>query len=422
MTDMTGGPPAALKRAFSLPYLVLYGLGTTLGAGIYVLIGEVVLEAGALAPLAFLVAATVAGFTALSFAEFTSRYPESAGEAVYVSAGFKATWLPVLVGLMVVCAGVVSSAALSRGVVGYLDVFIDLNDALVVVLAVGLLGGLAILGIQESIAVLTVMTLVEAGALLLLIGFGLFVDLEASGAAHVAAQATAQSGAHSFALPPGSVAGVLGAAVLAFYAFIGFEDMVNVAEEVKDARRTLPLAIVWVLIVTTVIYVGVAVIATGAAGVVDYAAESAPLAALFSALTGAPPGVLAAVGLIAVANGILIQIIMASRVLYGLGNKGMVASWFAAVDPRTQTPIRATLVVMAIVLFLALLWDVATLAQITSVFILMVFTAVNASLVRVKRREGKGDARFVVPLAVPVIGFVIALFFAVYSAVDLFIG
>lgn len=407
-SDHQGTGEAGLKRAFTLPFLVLYGLGTTLGAGIYVLIGEVVLEAGASAPLAFLVAATVAGFTALSFAEFTSRFPESAGEAVYMSAGFDAKWLPVVVGLMVVSAGIVSSGALATGVTGYLASFVSLPDALAIVIVVGLLAGLAILGISESIAVLTIMTIVEAGALLVLIVLGLTADI-----------APVETVAHGPAGGLGLMAGVMSAAVLAFYAFIGFEDMVNVAEEVQDARRTLPVSIVLVLVITTVIYGGVAYVAADARGIVDYEAERAPLAALFAALSGAPPQLLAGIGLIAVANGILIQIIMASRVLYGLGKRQMLPVWFAKINARTQTPLRATVSVSIIVLGLALIWDVATLAQVTSLFILVVFAAVNAALVRVKQRAIYGDALFTVPLAIPIIGFVTAASFAVYGLAEL---
>ncbi len=406
---MAGAEQPHLKRAFSLPYLVLYGLGTTLGAGIYVLIGEVVVEAGALAPLAFLVAATVAGFTALSFGEFSSRHPESAGEAVYVSAGFSVSWLPLVVGLTVVAAGIVSSAALGRGVAGYVDPFVTVPDTIAILVAVLLLGATAVAGIQESIIVLTIMTVVEAGALVVLIALGIFV--EPAGPAVVQEVPAVSNGA---------VFGVLGAAALAFYAFIGFEDMVNVAEEVQDAPRTLPIAIIIVLVVTVVIYGGVSMVAANARHAVDFANEGAPLAALFNALSGAPPQIIAGVGLIAVANGILIQIIMASRVLYGLGKRNLLPAALAEIHPRTQTPAKATLLVAAVVLLLALTLDVATLAQVTSTLILAVFATVNLSLIRVKLR-GKADTpTFEVPLAIPVIGCVTAAAFAVYSAADLF--
>ncbi len=408
-TTGDGVPQAKLKRAFTLPYLVFYGLGTTLGAGIYVLIGEVVVEAGALAPFAFLLSAAVAGFTALSFAEFSSRFPESAGEAVYVSEGFEVTWLPTLVGLIVVAAGIVSSAALGRGVAGYVDAFVLMPDMVTVVVAVVLLGGLAALGIQESILVLTVMTIVEAGALLVLIGFGIVADLPPVEASALASEAGALGG----------LMGVLGGAALAFYAFIGFEDMVNVAEEVHDPRRTLPWGILIVLVVTALIYGGVAIIAAEARGVVDYAAEGAPLAALFSALSGAPPQILAAIGLVAVANGILIQIIMASRVLYGLGKRRLLPGFLATINPRTQTPLTATGLVIIVVLVLALLFNVATLAQVTSLLILVVFATVNAALLRVKAKRGPGEAVFRVPTAIPLIGCVTSALFAAFSAYDL---
>ena len=410
MPDPSAAPAPALKRAINLPFLVFYGLGTTLGAGIYVLIGEVVVEAGAYAPAAFLLAGAVAAFTALSFGEFASRHPESAGEAVYVSAGFSSRWLPALVGLIVAFAGVVSSAALARGVTGYLATFIALPDIAAILIVVLLLGAIAIIGIQESMAVLTVMTILEAGALIVLIGLGFTAD-------PVPQQAAVDLAPHG-----GIALGILGAAALAFYAFIGFEDMVNVAEEVHNPTRTLPLAIIIVLVVTVLIYAGVSIVAANARGLVDFETEGAPLAALFTALSGLPPQFIAGIGLMAVANGILIQIIMASRVLYGLGKRNMVPQIFATISPRTQTPLVATVSVIVVVLTLAIASNVQTLAQLTSTLILTVFTTVNLSLILVKRRQDGVTPAFKVPLIIPVIGFLSSAVFAVYSGADILLG
>ena len=223
--------------------------------------------------------------------------------------------------------------------------------------------------------------------------------------------------------PQGGIAlGVLGAAALAFYAFIGFEDMVNVAEEVHNPTRTLPVAIVIVLVVTVLIYAGVSIVAANARGLVDFETEGAPLAALFTALSGLPPQFIAGIGLMAVANGILIQIIMASRVLYGLGKRNMVPQILATISPRTQTPLLATVSVILVVLTLAIASNVQTLAQLTSTLILTVFATVNLSLILVKRRSDGVTPAFKVPLIVPVIGFLSSAVFAVYSGADILLG
>ena len=242
-------PEPTLKRSLSLPLLTLYGVGTTVGAGIYVLIGKVVGEAGVYAPLSFLLAATLAGLSALSFAEMSARFPASAGEAVYVQEGLGRRPLTVLVGLLVVAAGLVSCATLAHGFVGYMAQFVDLPDVVLLVALVGTLGLIAGIGITESVALAAVLTLLEVGGLVAIIGGAAF------GAAAAPPEPAWIGGA------PLLWTGVLSGAVLAFYAFIGFEDMVNVAEEVKDVRRTLPRAILATLVITSAFYVAISLIA-----------------------------------------------------------------------------------------------------------------------------------------------------------------
>src|SRR3989338_3465696 len=243
--------PVELKRTLSLAQITFYGLGTILGAGIYVLVGKVADTAGLYAPIAFLIAALLAGLTGLSYAELAARHPKSAGEAVYVEDGLRWRSLSILVGFLIIIAGIVSAATIANGFVGYLHVFVVVPDWLAITLLVFSLGGLAAWGIDESVMAATFITLIEIGGLLLILA--------------VAGGSLAELPARLPELipPPDGVVwqGILLGAFLAFYAFIGFEDMVNVAEEVKDPTRNLPLAILIAIGVSTVLYLLVALVA-----------------------------------------------------------------------------------------------------------------------------------------------------------------
>jgi len=391
-----------------LPLLTLYGLGTVLGAGIYVLIGEVAGRTGGYAPFSFLIAAALSALTAFSFAELGGRFPKSAGEAVYVLEGFGRRELSLIVGVLVAGAGIISSAAIAQGFAGYLHTFIQVPDAAVEILLLLALTGLAIWGIAESVTVAAILTLIEAGALVTVIAFGLPDAIVADA---------------PLALPTsGSITGlaILSGAVIAFYAFIGFEDMANVAEEVVDAPRTIGRAIAAVVVCSTLIYVGVAFVAVRTVTPSELAASGAPLTLLFDRLTNMPPQVMSLIAMLAVVNGALIQIIMAARVLYGLSQQGLMPKVLGQVNPVTHTPLKGTLLVGLLVLVATLLLPLVTLAEITSSMILVVFTLVNLALIAVKRRGPPPEEAWEVPLAVPVLGALSAGTFAVFAIAEVF--
>jgi amino acid transporter len=395
-----------LKRSISLPLLTFYGLGTILGAGIYVLIGEVVQAAGILAPVAFGVASLLAVFTAFSYAELAARFPRSAGEAVYVMEAFHRRRLSLLMGLLVILIGLVSSATIANGFVGYFRVFFDLPPWLIIMVLVGLLGLLAAWGISESVWAATLVTLLEIGGLLLIIWVasdsleelpGRWPEFLAAGEG------------------PGAGLGILAGAFLAFYAFIGFEDMVNVAEEVKDPSRNLPRAIVLALVISTLLYILVVLVSVLSVPAQELAGNAAPLARVYQYKTGDAPTLITLISLVAVVNGALIQIIMASRVLYGLSWQGWLPPLFSRVHPRRQTPVYATALITVLVLALALWFPLLGLAKTTSLITLLVFALVNLALWRIKRFDRHPVGVRVVPRWVPALGFLISLAFAVYT-------
>ena len=395
--------PVALRRRLSLTVLTLYGLGTTVGAGIYALIGKVAGAAGTYAPVSFLLAALLAGFTALSFTELSARFPKSAGEAVYVREGLRSPSLAVLVGLLVVLAGCVSSAAISIGAVGYIRAFITLAPEVGLILVVGLIGIIAAWGILESALAAAVMTLLEIGGLALVITSGLISipDLAAR---------------LPEVIPPFEALawnGILAGSLLAFYAFIGFEDMVNVAEEVKDVRRTLPLAIVLTLVLTTAVYLLLSVVAVIAMPPAELAASEAPLALLYERTRGEPATVIGLIAIVATLNGAMVQIIMAARVLYGLAQQGTLPALLGQVNRLTHTPLAATALVVVVILVFGLLFPIETLARGTSAVALVIFTLVNLSLLAVKRRGPPETGIATVPLAVPALGILVTFLFFV---------
>jgi len=401
-----------LKRALNLAFLTLYGLGTILGAGIYVLVGKVAGIAGLYAPVAFLAAAVIAAVTAFSYAELASRLPKSAGEAVYVQEGFGARPLSIAVGLLLVVAGLVSSATLANGFVGYLEVFVEWPAWLVITLLVAGVGGLATWGIAESAIAAAAATLIEIAGLVLIVAVS--TDSLATFPARWPAL-----------LPPLEAAtwtSIAAGAFLAFYAFIGFEDMVNVAEEVKEPRRTLPQAIILAMAISTVLYLLVATAAVLALPLTELASADAPLALMFGRATGQSPAVIAFIGLFAVVNGALVQIIMCARVLYGMSEAGWVPRWLRRVHPRRRTPHYATALVTVAVLALALWLPLVTLAKATSFTILVVFALIHAALLRIKHRDPAPPGVRTYPAWVPAAGCGLTVAMLVFQTLSIVAG
>jgi len=387
-----------LRRSLSLPLVVLYGLGVTIGAGIYVLLGATAGRAGLYAPVSFILAAIVMGFSAASFAEMSARFPVSAGEAAYVRAGLKSNALSTVVGFLVIASGVVSSSAITVGATGYIREFADVPVAVLVVAIVAVLGVIAAWGIMQSVLFASLFTIFEAGALAAIVAVGIYANPGLLGELPRVIP------------PPGDLAawaGVSSAGLLAFFAFIGFEDIVNLAEEVKEPERTLPWAIFLTLVLGTVFYFSVTAVAILSVPLDELAASPAPLSFVFGHITGASPVVITLIAIVATLNGVIIQIIMASRVLYGLAKQGSIPALFANINRRTRTPLIATGAVTAIVLLLALTAPLENLAEWTSRIVLVIFSLVNLSLFVLKRRGSPPpDGAFAVALWVPVGGFV----------------
>jgi APA family basic amino acid/polyamine antiporter len=398
------GPPRGkrptLRRALTLPLLTLYGLGVTIGAGIYVLVGATAAEAGTYAPISFLVAAMVAAFTAFSYAELATRFPVSAGEAAYVEAGFGAGWLTVAVGLLVALSGIVSASAIAIGAASYLTAIIGLPAPALMIGLVLAMGLVAAWGIAQSVIVAAVVTIIEIGGLFMVIAWGFG---SASETAVVLRDLIPPLGGEHWL-------GIGAASLLAFFAFVGFEDMANVAEEVKDPTRTFPKAIILTVIIAALLYMATTTAVILVVPMADLTGSAAPLALVFANAPQVVRDAFAAIAVVATINGILIQIIMASRVFFGLANQGYLPRRLARVSERTQTPIAATALVVLIIVILTQAFPIEALAEKTSQIVLIVFVLVNLALLRVKRQVSvQLQPQFTVPWLVPVFGAMTSL-------------
>ena len=397
--DPAIGLPPVLRRRLGLPLLVLYGTGITIGAGIYVLIGAVAGHAGVYAPWSFVLAAVVMAFTVASYAELATRFPVSAGEAAYVRAAFQSRLLSTLTGLMTIAIGVIASAAVTLGSAGYIAQFVDWPQTVIVLLVVTVLGAVAAWGILESVLLASLFTLVEVGGLLIIIVAAAYHGVPAA-----SALAT---------LPPldaGVWSGIAFASLLAFFAFIGFEDLANVVEEAKVPHRDIPRAMVLTLLISTLLYVAIAAIAVSAVSPARLAASPAPLSLLFREVAGVSPATISAIAIVATLNTILAQLTMAARVIYGMARQGDLPGIAGHVHAKTATPLIATALVVAATLALALLVPFERLAESTSLATLIVFALVNLALLRLRHRKVVTHTPHVrVPLWVPAAGLAACL-------------
>jgi amino acid transporter len=358
-------------------------------------------------PLAFMAAGIVAAFTALSYAELACRIPRSAGEAAYASAAFSNRIPAILAGVGVILTGIISAATISNAFVGYLHEFFPANRELTIFLTVLLLGSVAAWGVTESVTAAAIVTCLEILGIIIVIFF--------SGA---------EMGDFTARLPEfiptaesASWMGIASAAFLAFFAFIGFEDIVNMSEETHKPERNVPRAILFSLVLSTFFYMILATVAVLAMPPSELAKTDAPFTALLAhhgqfATTG-----ITLISLVAVINGALIQIVMASRVLYGMSAQRLLPTIFAKIHPRRRTPIIATALVTAIVLSLALLFKRVALAEATSAITLAVFCLINVSLVIIQRKSSVPEGGFSAPRWVPVVGAILCLAMLIFSVI-----
>ncbi len=390
MAEPAPRPPEApgLRRVLTLWPLVLYGLGVIVGAGIYVATGAVIHRAGDAAPLAFLLAGIAAGLTGLCYAELAGRYPEASGSVAYVGRGFGSQRLAQLTGAALALAVVVSAASIARGAVHYLQVLLPVSTALLTVTLIGGFTGIALLGVRQSVGLAAAMSVVEIAGLLVAIAAGLL------------AAPDYQLGT----VVPVSLIGwqnTVSGAFIAFFAFLGFETLANLAEEVKDPNRTLPRGIIGAIAASVLLYVGV----TTATVLADRGGDN-PLLGLFE---GRSATGFAVVATIAVANGVLVQIVMLARLFYGMARNRQVPAWLGRVSAGTDIPVPATLAAGGLILVVALAVPFEPLLVVTNGLTLCVFVLVDLALWRLHRAGLPPRGGFMAPRIIPPLAALLAV-------------
>ncbi|HEU4737206.1 MAG TPA: APC family permease [Solirubrobacterales bacterium] len=375
--------------------LFFFILGDILGGGIYALVGVVGSEVGGAIWVAFLVALLLAALTAGSYAELVTKYPRAGGAALYAKEAFRSPLVAFLVAFAVMASGVTSASALARAFGGdYLAAFVAVPVAVAALAFIAAVAVINFIGILTSVRLNVVLTLVELGGLVLVVIVGVAALTSGEGDPARAVE---------FKESTAPVLAILAGAALAFYALIGFEDSVNIAEETTRPEHSYPIALFAGLAAAGAIYLVVTLIASMA--VPTHRLETSSGALLEVVQVGPlaiPTKVFSAIGLMALANGALINMIMASRLLYGMAQEGVLLSPFGRLS-RHKTPVVAIAFTTAIAAGLILTGDLGALADTTVLLLLGVFITVNVAAL-VLRRDPVGHAHFEVPFVLPLLG------------------
>jgi APA family basic amino acid/polyamine antiporter len=399
-----------LKPAITRTMLLFFIVGDILGGGIYALVGEVGDKVGGAIWTAFLAAGVVAAFTAASYAELVSKLPHAGGAALFVHRAFRRPLFTFLIAFAVMSSGVASAATLATAFGGdYLSEFVDLPTVLVGVAVIAGLGLINFRGIKESVSFNLGCTLIELSGLLLVAVIGIALLLDGGGDPGRALEF--KEGDTPLLL-------VISGASLAFYALIGFEDSVNVAEETRDAPRAFPRTLFVGLGIAGSVYMLVTVVASMAVPTDALAASDGPLLEVVQrGPLAIDTKVFSAIALFALVNGALINMVMASRLLYGMAQQGVIPRWFGHVHRTRQTPWAGVLMTAAIAALLVIVGDLETLADTTVLLLLFAFVAVNVAVL-VLRRTPSDEPHFRAWTAFPVLGVASCLALIVQKLVE----
>jgi amino acid transporter len=398
-----------LRRAISRPMLLFFILGDILGAGIYALVGAVAGEVGGAVWTAFMSALILALFTAFAYAELITKYPRAGGAALFINRAFGIPFLTFLVTFAVMASGITSASTLSRAFAGdYLQEFISVDTTLAALVFVGVVALINFRGIRESVRTNMALTLVEITGLVIIVVIGIFALGDAE---------TEVGRNFEFKEGEGAFLAILAGTALAFYALIGFEDSANVAEEAQDPSRNFPFALFAGIIIAGVVYFLVTFTASMVVPTGALTESSAPLLEVVERGSGISTEVFSAIALLAIANGALINLVMASRLLYGMSNEGILPRAFSAVHPGRRTPWVAIIFTTLIAVLLISIGQLEDLAVVTVLLLLVVFAMVNVAVL-VLRRERVDHPHFVAPRIFPILGIVISLTLLVKRVID----
>jgi amino acid transporter len=385
-----------LKQAVTGPLLFLFILGDVLGAGIYALMGTLSKQVGGALWAPLVLALLLALLTAGSYAELVTKYPKAGGAAIFAERAYRQPLVSFLVGFCMLAAGVTSAAGLALAFAGdYLATFIDLPPVPTAIVFLAVVACINARGISDSLRSNVVMTVIEVSGLVIVVVT--VAVMMGGGGGDVSRVGEFPSGS-SPALA------TLGAAIVAYYSFVGFETSANIAEEVREPTRVYPKALFGALATAGVVYVLVGLASAIALPSSKLEGSSGPLLAVVAA-TGVPVpnAVFSVIALVAVANGALLTMIMASRVTYGMSEQRLLPAVLGRVLPNRKTPWTAIVATTVVAMALTLIGDVGTLAETVVLLLLFVFISTNVAVLVLRRDRVEHD-HFRVWTAVPVLG------------------
>ena len=402
LTSMTGpvssDAPNTLDRSLGLWKVTASGVGIIVGAGIYVLVGEATSIAGPRVWISFVLAAILSALSALSYAELASMYPKAGAEFEYSSHVFP-SWLAFLVGWLMFVGLIVATAAVSLGFGRYLGTFLDVSAQTGALILLVIIGCIAWSGIRRSATFTLILSIIQVGGLLFIIAIGLpsvgSVDVTSS---------------------TGATGSLLGAAALVFFAFIGFDEVITLAEETRDPTRTVPRALLLALAISTLLYIGVAVTAVSVVGAATLGSSERPLAAVVDAVLGGRGAeFVAIIALVATTNTALLCLTASSRLQYGMSQAGALPARLSVLGPRSRAPrVAIALAVLGATAFV-LIGDLSVIASVTNLAIYLVFIAVNCAVIILRFTQPDLDRPFRTPLqlrrvpVLPVLGLLSVL-------------
>jgi APA family basic amino acid/polyamine antiporter len=380
-----------LQRSISLFEAVAYGIGIILGAGIYVLIGPATGLAGNSVWVSFIIGAIISSFTGLSYAELSTMFPKAAAEYVYVKRAFKNELLAFLTGWLIVFSGIVSMSAVALGFASYFTAIFSTPIIFTALFLIFLLSILNFFGIENSSRVNIIFTIIEIVGLLLVVFLGI-----------------GKFGSVNYFEAP-NISGIFAAAALMFFAYLGFEDIVNIAEETTKPEKTLPRALVLSIIITTIFYVLVALSVVSLANWQTIQSSDAPLSFVVSTVLGESGfSVMSYIALFATANTVLITSIVGSRMIYGMANDGALPKILSKIHPKTKTPWIAISLMMIFSMIFIFIGDIELVANITSLGVFFTFALVNLSLIWLRYKKPDQKRPFKVPINIgrfPIVSF-----------------
>jgi len=371
-----------LKRELGLFEVTIYGVGIILGAGIYALIGKASGLAGNSLWLSFAVGALISSFTGLSYAELSTIFPKAAAEYVYVRRAFGSKFFAFLLGWLIIFTEIVAASTVALGFAGYFKNLFGISIIAVAMILILVLSFINFLGIKESSRFNIIFTAIEAFGLILIIFLGINFF-----------------GKVNYFETPSAMTGLLSASALVFFAYIGFEDIVNIAEETKKPRKILPKALILAIVITTVLYVLTSISVVSIVNWKDLSQSEAPLALAASQVLGENASTLLSfIALAATTNTVLITLIVATRMIYGMAREKALPTFLSSIHKKRRTPWIAALVIMILSIIFIFFGNIAMVANLTSLGAFITFASVNLSLIWLRYKKPKIKRGFKTPL------------------------